>query len=301
MLNVLAPCIAASLSTPPPITQTIDGITCAIGGIETRTLVSWDWDGNDMSRPTVASRGRYLEVRARAVAKADGPLFVEGAFDITEALDEHGVNWLASTTPARRESRLDRQSLRGRFASQAQDTRGTSSAIHLRESMKGAGALPAMFSHVRAKVEVILAGTTARRPIDKGLLNEAVEVTPGVSFLLTRFDEQEHQQHIDFEVHIKRPAEIAKGAYEPIFAGLVLREAGGGVLQLLQAGQEFETRDEYIVVSKGAAFTSDWFAHVKTIEALVFADIHTARFELDATDIPVAADPGPSEHVPPKP
>ncbi|MCE7975357.1 MAG: hypothetical protein DYG92_13700 [Leptolyngbya sp. PLA1] len=268
---------------PPALlpAQTKEGVTCELKSIDVRTSVSWE---RDPAAPVV---GRTLELAAVASAPEEGAPYVQAAFDIVEALGPDGKNWLSPPKAARKDYVFDRNQLRGRFASQLADGRAMSARVHMRESVDVADGLPAEFSRIRAWADLIIATGTHTKAIEAGLVNEAFELAPGVSFLLTRLAREGEQLKIDYEVRVRRRETVEPGTYEPIFAGLRVRAKEGNAGHFLHGGQEFETRDEYIMVQKNLYLDAAWLERAGAIEAVAFDGIHTVRFELGADNVPV--------------
>lgn len=274
--------LVATLKPPTPLpAQTEEGVSCELKSIDVRTTVSWE---RDPSKPVV---GRTLELAAVASAPEGAPPFVQATFDIVEALGPDGKNWLASTKTAKQDYVFDRTQLRGRFASQLADGRAMSARVHMRESVEVAEGLPSEFSRIRGWVDVIIATGTHAKALEAGLVNEAFDLAPGVNFLLTRLVREGEQVKIDYEVRIRRWAAPEKGRYEPIFAGLRLRAKDGPGGNFMHGGQEFETRDEYIMVQKNLFLDAAWLDRASVIEAVAFDGIHTVRFELGADGVPI--------------
>ncbi|MCC6950196.1 MAG: hypothetical protein IT433_01995 [Phycisphaerales bacterium] len=282
-------CLLAVLATLRPPTllpaQTKEGVTCEIKSIDVRTTVSWE---RDPAAPVV---GRTLEMAAVASVAEGAALYVQSAFDIAEAVGPDGRNWLTPPKSPRKDWAFDRSQLRGRFASQLSNGRAMSARVHMRESVEVGQGLPAEFSRIRGWVDMIIATGTHTRPLEAGLVNEAFELAPGVNFLLTRLVREGEQVKIDYEVRIRRWEAPEKGRYEPIFAGLRLRAKDGSGGNFMHGGQEFETRDEYIMVQKNVHLDAAWLDRVGTIEAVAFDGIHTVRFELGADNVPVGGTP----------
>lgn len=278
-------CLLALVATlkPPAVlpAQTKEGVSCELKSIDVRTSVSWE---RDPATPVV---GRSLELAAVASAPEQAPPFVQATFDIVEALGPDGRNWLAAKKPVRTDVVFDRNQLRGRFASQLADGRAMSARVHMRESVEVAEGLPSEFSRIRGWVDVIIATGTHAKPLEAGLVNEGFELAPGVNFLLTRLVREGEQVKIDYEVRIRRAETQEKGTYEPIFAGLRVRVKEGNAGHFLHVGQEFETRDEYIMVQKNLYLDASWLDRTGVIEAVAFDGIHTVRFELGADNVPI--------------
>lgn len=278
-------CVLALLGAAKPPTllpaQTKEGVSCELKSIDVRTTVSWERD------PAMPVVGRTLELAAVASAPEGAPPFVQATFDIVEALGPDGRNWLAPTKPEKRDYVFDRNQLRGRFASQLADGRAMSARVHMRESVEMAEGLPSEFSRIRGWVDVIVATGTHAKPLEAGLVNESFELAPGVNFLLTRLVREGEQVKIDYEVRIRRWESQEKGMYEPIFAGLRVRAKDGSGGNFLHVGQEFETRDEYIMVQKNLNLDAAWLDRAGVIEAVAFDGIHTVRFELGADVVPI--------------
>lgn len=158
-------------------------------------------------------------------------------------------------------------------------------------SVRAAGPAPSVLASVRGYADTVVATDLAVRAIGTKPLAEPLAIVPGVTLLVTRFDEDEDGLIIAYEARVdRRRGDGAPGdGLEPIFAGIGLRDPGGRLLQLVRPTQSMDTRDESIRVAEETRFTKELFRQAAVFEAIVYVGLRRIRVEFEGRNVRLAA------------
>ncbi len=165
---------------------------------------------------------------------------------ITEVLDEDGKDILVKHD--RDTARLDdaRRQLCYELCNSLSYRNGDPTGI----ANADLAAIPGAISSFSGEVDVLAARNIVREKVELKVMEEPIELVPGLTFLLTSVDEEDTSTKISFEVHTKRWRDKAEGepGLEPVFAGLIALGLDGKPTQTLNNGSDFDTRDEHILI-----------------------------------------------------
>ncbi len=295
MLCTLAAVLAIAIA-PPKIEvdspHVIDGVTCEFQSCEAEAKVMVTTGGH---RPG-PRRELGISMHAQLSAPPGGlPMRVLG-MEFTKLLAADGRDLLAEAKRPRREPQPPRGTeLADAF--NAAFMQRENYRMHCSDSLRGLPALPATIARATARVDVLAAGNVHREPIRLVRSEEAIEVVPGITFLLTRAEAEGQRFVISFEVRAKRfrEGDPKPPGTEPIFGGLFLYRDNGEPLNVLRYGQEMETRDEMITVVREASFDPETIRAISKAEVIVFDGIKTMSFEVGISNFPITAESRPAE------
>lgn len=269
--------------TPPALKSTKGDITCTLLSCEGWVKTTF---GDAAGEPRT---DRRLTVSAIVTAPRDAPPLRVMGMNIIELRDSQGRDLLAHEA----KSGAERPPIgRRELAEQLNAAMRNNAEIrqHVGDSVRGLKVLPREVAGVRAKVDVLTAGKVVREAVPLRAQEEATEIVPGLTFLMTRAETNENRFTLGFEVRIRRHREgdAGKPGNEPIFAGLCFFGADGQLVNAVNYGQEVETRDEYILVIKDAVFDAEYVKRSARVEVVVFSEVGTVTFEVGAAGFPLS-------------
>ncbi|CAG0968528.1 hypothetical protein PHYC_01114 [Phycisphaerales bacterium] len=279
---LLSPPARPSVQQPPPR----DGISCALYTCEVESRLNMN-----QNKPESTGRiDRIFGMSAMVTSLRPATPFRVLGMEITQVLDDQGRN-LASELkrPSHENYKPGRREIAEAFTSclrPDQDAR-----FHANDSIRGLPRLPAWITRATARVDVLAAGKVHRETIPLKAVEEAVEVAPGLTFLLTKAEARLEQFQLGFEVRVRkfREGDAKKPGTEPVFGGLILTRHDGTVFNVINYGQEIELRDETIIMVQDATFDRAAMAQIAKAEIIVFDDLHVIPFEITVEDFPVFA------------
>jgi hypothetical protein len=259
----------------PPETKA--GITCRVQGVSTTTTMELG-GGQRHHQGTIT-----LQLEGTAAYMVEQP-------EVTDVLDEREQDILV-----RPENQPDepeeyaRQRLENGFRNllhqEGRQPQQSATSMNLKR-------YPELFHSIRGRVEAVCAKRAVREPVKGEVGAEAVEVAPGVTLLITRWDTQQDNISMSYEVRVRRGMKDVPAGCEPVFAGLVIRGPDGRIMQNLHYGQPVETRDEWIYVQKNTGLSRQQLEQ-GTLEACIFDGLERVRFEFSVTNLPVVTEAKP--------
>ncbi len=261
---------AGALKISPPVTKA--GVTCRVTGVHATTQVQLE-----EGRTAHHTLSIHLQLTGRAWYVTQ-PSFIRAVIDDREEdvlVQPQRAEMLAEQ--ARRQ--LD-QMFRSLAQQEPQQTRGESAYGNLSR-------FPAAIMRAGGVIPVVIAKRVVREEVKLEPMSEAVEVSPGVTFLLTKADRREGAVVIGYEVRVKRGREGVKPGLEPVFGGLVLRGRDGRVHQNFSYGEELVTRDEYIFVLKDAGIAESTLRE-GSLEVCVFDQLEEVEFGFEVANLTLA-------------
>jgi len=268
--------------TPPAFTSTKGDITCTLLSCEGWVKTTF---GNGSGEPRT---DRRLTVSAIVTAPRDAPPLRVVGMNLVELRDAQGRNLLgkeAKSGEAR--APIGRRELAEQLNAAMRSNSETRQ--HVGDSVRGLRELPREIASVRAEINVLTSGKVVREAVPLRVQEEATEVVPGLTFLMTRAETHLNRFTLGFEVRTRRHREgdAGKPGNEPVFAGLCFYGADGQLVNVVNYGQEVETRDEYILVVKDAVFDAEYVKRSARVEVVVFSDVGTVTFEVGAEGFPL--------------
>jgi hypothetical protein len=165
---------------------------------------------------------------------------------ITQVLDEGRRDILIKRGPEEVRAEDERRELTFELRNSLRDQHGDARGYAQAELVT----VPPTISSFGGEVDVFVARNVVRQKIELKAMEEPLQLTPGLTFLLTSAEPQERQDttRISFEVRTRHRR--GAGGTEPVFGGLIALQRDGRPSQTLDSGQELDTRDEHIVVVK---------------------------------------------------
>ena len=156
--------------------------------------------------------------------------------------------------------------------------------------------LPAKVEKVKGKAECIAAGRVVREKIEPRVMEEAVELAPGVSFQWTKVEEKKGATMYDYEVRVKRSREEGRKGLEPVFAGVSLLDADGRKIHESTASeQRVETASEYLHLSRGFHVPAAYLKRAAAWEVCVYDGLERVEVTFEAGPLAIL-----TEHVEPR-
>jgi hypothetical protein len=227
---------------PPPAAapsaEPVSDISCSLASIDVVSRIAPGGKG-----PPRCSATASLEIRVPEGAKAAARNAV-----ITEVLDEKGQDILVKHERGEVRAEDERRELcfqlSNSFMSGREDPSGSAYA-ELSE-------VPTTISSFSGEVDALVARSVVREKVELKAMEEPVELAPGLKFLISSVEERDKRTRITFEVHTRRRRDKADGepGLEPVFAGLFALRQDGRPGQRYDNGQDFDTRDEHIMIAK---------------------------------------------------
>lgn len=279
--------LALSLAQPPLAVDPphVDaGITCSFHSCDAEARVTITTGGH---RPG-PRRELGISMHAEVAAPPGSPPMLALDMQFTSLLDAEGSDLLLAAKRGRREPRTPRGSeLADAFCGAVMN--GGHQQMYLSDSVRGMPSLPSTIARATAEVNVMVATKAHREPVALRATEEAVEVVPGITFLLTKAQPEGERFVISFEVRTVRYREgdAAPPGTEPIFGGLFLYRENDEPLSVLRYGQQLDTRDETITVVRDASFDLDTMGRLTRAEVIVFDDIERRTFHVGITNFPI--------------
>ena len=143
--------------------------------------------------------------------------------------------------------------------------------------------LPGRVEKVRGMAECIAAGRVVREHIAPTPMEEAVEVTPGVTFQWTKVDEKKGATIYHYEVRVKRSREEARKGLEPVFVGVsLLDDDGRKVFESTASEQRVETASEYLYLSRGFHVPAAYLKRTAKWEVCVYEGLERVEVVFEA-------------------
>jgi hypothetical protein len=273
LLHVVA-ALALTTSAPCSMDSPVEsGITIRPTSCDVLTRVTF-------GQEKVVSRS--VELRAVLNLPKDGPPALPQGMTIIELRDGEGKNLLEGE-PSGREPRPWHN---GSFAAMLQTgaRRAGPEQAHVHARANKLREPPRSIALVRARAEVLVAGTTRRTPIVLEPMENPVEIGPGVTLLVTKTEARGGCTFLWYEVRIAKPR--AGEGIAPVFAGLELTNDEGEEHGFVREGEEFDTRDEKIIAVRGVDIGRVQDGAVKAT-AVVLADLRMEEIEVEARDLPM--------------
>jgi hypothetical protein len=252
------------------------GVTCRVTGVHATTQVQLE-----EGRAAHHTLSIHLQLEGRAWYVTQ-PCWLKMVIDDREE-DVLIQPQRAEMPPEQARRQLD-QGFRGLAQQEPQQSRGESAYGNLSR-------FPAAIMRASGVVPTVIAKRLVREEVKLEPMSKAVEISPGVTFLLTRADRREGAVMIGYEVRVKRGREGVKPGLEPVFGGLVVRAKDGRVQQNFSYGEELVTRDEYIFVVKEAGIAEDTLREAN-LEVCVFDQLEEFEFAFEVANMPLAGGEG---------
>jgi hypothetical protein len=265
---------AAGLKISPPVTKS--GVTCRVTGVHATTQVQLE-----EGRTAHHTLSVHVQLGGRAWYVTQ-PSWMKTVIDDREE-DVLIQAQRAEMMPEHARRQLD-QSFRSLAQQEPQQTRGESAYGNLSR-------FPAAIMRASGVVPAVIAKRLVREEVKLEPMSEAVEIAPGVTFLLTKADRREGAVMIGYEVRVRRGREGVKPGLEPVFGGLVVRGRDGRVHQNFSYGEELVTRDEYIFVVKDAGIAEGTLREAN-LEVCVFDQLEEFEFAFEVANMPLAGGEG---------
>jgi hypothetical protein len=156
--------------------------------------------------------------------------------------------------------------------------------------------LPARVEKVRGKAECIAAGRVVREKIEPRVMEEAVELVPGVLFQWTKVEEKKGATLYHYEVRVKRSREEGREGLEPVFAGVSLLDADGRkIYESASSEQRVETASEYLHLSRGFHVPASYLKRAAAWEVCVYDGLERVEVTFEAGPLTIL-----TEHVEPR-
>jgi hypothetical protein len=265
---------AAGLKITPPVKKS--GVTCRVTGVHATTQVQLE-----EGRTAHHTLSIHLQLEGRA-------WYVTQPSWLKMVIDDREEDVLIQAQRSEMREEQSRRQLEQGFRSLAQQepqqTRGESAYGNLTR-------FPAAIMRASGVVPMVIAKRLVREEVKLEPMSEAVEISPGVTFLLTKADRREGAVTIGYEVRVKRGREGVKPGLEPVFGGLVVRGKDGRVQQNFSYGDELVTRDEYIFVVKEAGIAEDTLREAN-LEVCVFDQLEEFEFAFEVANMRLAGGEG---------
>lgn len=262
------------------------GLRGAISSLYAKTDLLFDQPG---ITPTRTEHEIAVTLLLEAVARCPGLFVLDSR--LTAAIDEReSDSVLAALGPPYRPNPASVRRDLERFLTERLFSSGAPAAAPIL-SVRAAGPAPSVLASVRGYADAVVATDLAARAIGTKPMTEPLAIVPGVTLLVTRFDEDEDGVTIAYEARVdrRRAAGTPVDALEPIFAGIGLRDSGGRLLQLVRPTESMDTRDESIRVAEATRFTKELFRQTARFEALVFVGLRRIRVEFEGRNVRLAA------------
>jgi hypothetical protein len=203
---------------------------------------------------------------------------------ITEALDEHEQDIRISPQTAEEPSEHARRRLENALTNASHRDERAQEAFTAGADLTRC---PATFQRLSGSISAVVATRVVREKIKLEEMPEAVELAPGVTFLLSQVRRQEGSVTISYEVRVRRGRPDVTPGLEPVFAGLVCRDPAGQLLTTFHYGHPVDTRDEYIYVVKNAGVANSYLERGGTLEACVYDGLQRVTFNFGLTNLNV--------------
>ncbi len=261
-----------------PVTKA--GITCRVQGVNATTALNLD-TGMEGKRVRRAEAQHTISVQLTLEGEA---VFIATQGEILTLLDQREHDVLTPQQVAEMPPEQARQALEEALRSGLQRDRSQRTYVNAHRYLER---FPATIMKLTGSVPVMMAHTLTRAVIKPVVSAEAVEIAPGVTFLLTLAEQRDGQWAIGYEVRTRRGLKGITPGREPVFGGLLVRDAGGQIRQHLYYGQQVETRDEYILVVKEVG-VADEYMRSGTLEACVFVGLEELNFDFEIANMPLA-------------
>lgn len=155
--------------------------------------------------------------------------------------------------------------------------------------------LPARVEKVKGRAECISAGRVVRERVEPRVMEEAVELAPGVTFLWTKVEERKGATTYQYEVRVKRSREEGRTGLEPVFAGVSVLDKDGRRLAQSSNEQRVETVSEYLYLSRGFHVPESYVKRAAAWEVCVYDGLERVEVTFEAGPFQVV-----TEHEPPR-
>ena len=264
----------AGVKVTPP--ETKSGLTCRVSGATVTTTLTLEDAGSPAGE-------RRHELVVSLMVGGGGAYALEQAV-ITEALDEQEQDIRVPRQTSPQPAEHQRQVLESMFANALQrdprNAENVSAQAYLTRCPEG-------FQRVSGVLPGVVAKRLVRERVELKETAEAVEIAPGVTFLMSKVRAEEGSTTVTYEARVRRGREGVRPGLEPVFAGLVLRDAQGQTSSVWHYPQPVETRDEYIYVVKDVGVPRQLMERGGTLEACVFAGLERVEFKFGVSDLEV--------------
>lgn len=263
---------------PPPVSK--NGLTLTLGSISMQSQMMFD-HANGKIRNT-----RSVTVQGSVTTEPGMIVMQQAPIVLTKLTDVSGKDLLTGTT----QHALDMRPTRERLIEEAVSNSGRRReprTIHAVGSARRIVHAGTGVGTIEGYALVHRVGGIARETIQLKSMAEALEVTPGLTFLLTKVETSENTVRLGFEVRTRRNKEGDASApgEEPVFLGLHARDAEGNSVQTWQHGQRLELRDEWVLVMTDAVIMQDMMGKVKTWEVEVATGLSVDKLEFSLPSV----------------
>lgn len=264
-------------SVSPP--QTTSGITFSVMSVNATVTANFADSGGPAER--VEGQLQVMGRFARVDGASDDSAVFPWRLIITSAMDSRERELVDRKHEDRRDQAWNRTMLGQHFYQALANDRNDQ--LIVQDFLRGLKARPDRIASVRGRAEAVVGGKVIRKPIELRVMEEGIQVTPGLVLTITEAGITKGRSVIDFEVRTRRYRDRSEGepGYEPVFAGLALKDEQGEVLLVLRNGQDVETRDEYLFLAKDQGLSKEYLERARSAEAWVVDQVRPVVFEFE--------------------